>query len=327
MTATVATIAAAAILPMLAVLLCAVLFILLLQYIFPRRAPWWLAALALVGGVGMTLLLLVTWLRFAEPTMDVVMAATTIPAAFQLALTRAALPEEAVKALAALLVLLPFRHRVTPAQAFQVAVIAAAGFALVENHGSSKAFKQYALLIAFGRGLVATTVHGVLAMIFGFFLARYVASGWQRWHLPVIGFLLAVACHAFHDTGLIPMVAEFLKTQSISPETAIAMLPVVVLSFPLTFGLGLWSLRRAIRNAAAGDPIVLDLDHQAVVRRWRRTGTALLIVGSVSLVTAVTAGFLLGEEADDLITPILLVGGFMGGLFVILAGWVVRQKR
>jgi len=39
------------------------------------------------------------------------------------------------------------------------------------------------------------------------------------------------------------------------------------------------------------------------------------------------AGFLLDEEADDLTVPIVLAGGFIGGLFVILAGWVVRQKR
>ena len=321
------TITAAAILPMLAVLLCAMLFILLLQYIFPRRAPWWLAALAFAGGVGATLLLLFTYQRLAEPTMDVVMAATTIPAAFQLALARAALPEEATKALAALLVLLPFWRRVTPAQAFQVAVIAAAGFALVENHGYATHFDQFALLVAFGRGFVATTIHGVLAMMFGFFLARFVASGWQRWHLPVIGFLLAVACHALHDTGLIPMVAEFLKTETISPETALTMLPVVVLSFPLTFGLGLWSLRRAIRNAAADDPIVLEPYHQIVVRRWRWTGTALMVVGSVSTVTAIAAGFLLDETADALTLPIVLASGFIGGVFVILAGWVVRQKR
>jgi hypothetical protein len=304
-----------------------VLFLLLLQYIFPRRAPWWLAALALVSGVGLTLLLLLTFLQLAEPTMDIVMATTTIPAAFHLALTRAALPEEAVKAIAALLVLLPFRHRVTPAQAFQVAVIAASGFALVENHGYAKAFNQYALLIAFGRGFIATTIHGVLAMIFGFFLARFVATGWRRWHLPVIGFLLAVVCHAFHDTGLIPIAAEFLKTKEVDPEVALRMLPVVALSFPLTFGLGLWSLRRAIRNAAADDPLALEPTHQAVVRRWRWTGTALMIAGSVSVITAIAAGFLLGAEADDLTTPILLVGGFLGGLFVILAGWVVRQKR
>ena len=52
-----------------------------------------------------------------------------------------------------------------------------------------------------------------------------------------------------------------------------------------------------------------------------------MIVGSLSAVTAIVAGFLLDEEADDLTVPIVLAGGFIGGLFVILAGWVVRQKR
>ena len=58
------------ILTLLAVLLCAVMFILLLQYLFPRRAPWWLALAALVSGIGATFVLLFAWARLAQPTTD-----------------------------------------------------------------------------------------------------------------------------------------------------------------------------------------------------------------------------------------------------------------
>ncbi|HEY7577497.1 MAG TPA: hypothetical protein VH855_07860, partial [Acetobacteraceae bacterium] len=52
---------------LLAVLLCAGLFVLLFQYLFPRPAPWLLAAAALVAGVLATLALTVILRRFVAP--------------------------------------------------------------------------------------------------------------------------------------------------------------------------------------------------------------------------------------------------------------------
>ena len=69
------------------------------------------------------------------------------------------------------------------------------------------------MLIAFGRGFLATLTHTLLAMIFGAFLMRFVARGWRHWHLPIIGYLVAAGCHALYDAGLLPILAEYLKDQ------------------------------------------------------------------------------------------------------------------
>src|SRR4030095_2042545 len=142
-----------------AVLFCAALFVLLFQYLFPRPAPWPLVGAAVVAGCACTYVLSILLRHLVGTGLDSFDNLSTIPAAFSFAILRVGLPEELTKAVAALLALAPFRRRVTPAQAFQAALYCAVGFAIIENQGYATAFGQHAMLMAFGRGFLATLTH------------------------------------------------------------------------------------------------------------------------------------------------------------------------
>jgi len=316
---------------LVAVLFCAALFILLFQYLFPRPAPWRLAGAALLAGILCTLLLSVMLHRFVETGLSSFDGLTSLSAALPFAIWRIGLPEEAAKSLAALLALIPFWRRATPAQAFQTSLFVAVGFAIVENQGYATAFGQHAMLMAFGRGFLATLTHSLLAMIFGLFLMRFAARGWRDWHLPVIGYLVAAGAHALYDTGMLPILSEFLRTNNVSTPTVVTAAPVVVGGIALVLVGGLWSLRRAIRRAAAEDEISADPRHQAVVRRWRWSGNLLLLLGLVGLVAAIATGIYAespeGGDMADLGAALLIAIGFAATVFAMVLGWVLRQKR
>jgi RsiW-degrading membrane proteinase PrsW (M82 family) len=323
-----------------AVLFCAALFILLFQYLFPRPAPWRLAAAAVVAGCACTYVLSILLRHLVGTGLNSFDNLTTIPAAFSFAILRVGLPEELAKALAALLALAPFWRRVAPAQAFQAALYCAVGFAIVENHGYATAFGQHAMLMAFGRGFLATLTHTLLAMIFGLFLMRFVAHGWRQWHLLLIGYLVAAGAHALYDTGMLPILSEYLKAmrevngisavQAIRVETLVVAVPVMIGGITLVLVTGLWSLRRAIRRAACDDLIVTEARHQAVVRRWRWSGNVVLPLGLLGLATAIAWGvFAEAPQPDkpDLGNALISALGFAGAIFAMILGWVLRQKR
>jgi RsiW-degrading membrane proteinase PrsW (M82 family) len=318
------------ILPLLVGLFCAALFILLFQYLFPRRAPWLLVACALVSGLVVTYILTLILKHSVEPGLTALQQLTSLADAMRFATLRAALPEEATKSIGALLALVPFWRRATPAQAFQAALIAAIGFAIVENRGYAAAFAEYGLLIAFGRGFMASFIHATVAMTFGAFLMRFVAGGWKGWHLILFGYLAASALHALHDAGLMLPASEFLRTGTVTPETVISAAPMIVFGFGALLVCGLWSLRDATRRAAQGDPITEDLRHQAWVRRWRLAGNIVLVLGALCVAGAI-AWIFLGNAAEGdraaMQQGLILVGGIVLGLFALLLGWVLRQKR
>jgi RsiW-degrading membrane proteinase PrsW (M82 family) len=323
-----------------AVLFCAALFVLLFQYLFPRPAPWRLVGAAVVtGGVCTYVLsLILRHLVGAGPaSFDDL---TTIPAAFTFAILRVGLPEELTKSVAVLLALAPFWRRVSPAQAFQAALYSAVGFAIVENQGYATAFGQHALLMAFGRGFLATLTHTLFAMIFGLFLMRFVAHGWRQWHLLVVGYLVAAGAHALYDTGMLPILSEYLKAArearsiktipSVSVDTLIVAVPVMIGGITVVLAAGLWALRRAIRRAACDDLVVTEALHQAAVRRWHRSGTIVLPLGALALVAAIAWGvFAEAPQPDkpDLDNALISTFGFAGGLFTMIVGWVLWQKR
>jgi RsiW-degrading membrane proteinase PrsW (M82 family) len=319
-----------------AVLFCAALFILLFQYLFPRPAPWRLAAAAVVAS-GVCTYLLSVILRYLVGTgLAGFDGLTTIPAAFSFAILRVGLPEEATKVVATLIALAPFWRKVTPAQAFQASLFSAVGFAIVENQGYATAFGQHAMLMAFGRGFLATFTHSLLAMIFGLFLMRFVAHGWRHWHILVIGYLAAAGCHALYDTGLLPILAETLRAMrggdlaNINVEVILGAVPFVIGGIALVLAAGLWSLRRAIRRAACDDLVVTEARHQAMVRRWRLSGTILLPLGFLGLAAAIAWGvFSEAPQPDkpDLGNALISTFGFAGAIFAMILGWVVRQKR
>jgi hypothetical protein len=242
------------------------------------------------------------------------------------------LPEEATKALAALIALLPFWRRVTPAAAFQAALFAAVGFAIVENQGYASAFGEFALLIAFGRGFMATLTHTLLAMIFGGFLMCFAARDWRQWHLLIVGYFVAVLCHSLYDAGLIPILIEYVKTKTVDPATILGAAPVVVGGILLVLIAGLWSLRTAVRRAAADDAIAAEPGHQIMVRRWRWSANALLVLGALGLAGAIAWTMGVAASEADTATPDLQQGlpgaiALCGGVFAIILSWVLRQKR
>lgn len=319
------------ILPALLVgLLCAVFFILLFQYLFPRPAPWRLVACALGAGIVVTYLFTLLLEHFAVPTMAAIQQLKTLSDALRFAALRAALPEEATKGIATLVALLPFWRRATPAQAFQAALIVAVGFAVVENRGYAAAFHGYALLIAIGRGLLATFIHATVAMIFGAFLMRFVAGGWRGWHLPILGYLAASLAHALHDAGLMLPMVEFMTTETVAPDTVLSAIPMVLFGFGLLLVWGLWSLGNATRRAAAGDSLTDDPQHQAIVRNWRRAANVMLVIGALGLAGAIAwlvVAETTGDQADVLRQGLTGAVGVAIGLFLVLLSWVLRQKR
>jgi RsiW-degrading membrane proteinase PrsW (M82 family) len=313
-----------------AVLFCAALFILLFQYLFPRPAPWRLVGTAVVAGCVCTYVLSILLRQFVGAGLNSFDSLTTLPAAFSFAILRVGLPEELTKAVAALLALAPFWRRVSPAQAFQAALFCAVGFAIVENQGYATAFGQHAMLMAFGRGFLATLTHSLLSMIFGLFLMRFVAHGWRQWHLLVIGYLVTAGAHALYDTGMLPILSEFLRTKNVTVPTMLMALPVVLVGIVLVLVAGLWSLRRAIRRAACDDLIVTDARHQAVVRRWRWSGNILLPLGFLGLAAAIAWGVFAEApqpNQPDLGAALISASGFASAIFAMILGWVLRQKR
>ena len=321
---------------LVAVLFCAALFILLFQYLFPRPASWKLVAAAVVAGMVCTFLLSMILRRFVTPGLSSLEALNTLSAALPFAILRVGLPEEGAKALAAMIALAPFWRRASPAEAFQAALFVAVGFAIVENQGYTMAFSEAAILIAFGRGFLATLTHTLLAMIFGAFLMRFAARGWQHWHLPIIGCLAAAGCHALYDAGLLPILAEYLKTKTVDPSTVLTVLPVVIGGIALVLVAGLWSLRNAIRRAACDDMITTEARHRVVVRRWRwsanidagarrrrpprrdwmgRVRRSAAHRRNCRPIRRILRGALIGAI------------GFSAAFFALILSWVLRQKR
>ena len=314
-----------------AVLFCAALFILLFQYLFPRPAPWRLVGAAVIVSIVCTFVLGLILHRLVATGLSGFDGLTTISSALPFAIVRIGLPEEATKSLATLLALAPFWRRATPAQTFQACLFVAVGFAIVENQGYATVAGQHAVLMAFGRGFLATLTHSLLAMIFGLFLMRFAARGWRHWHLPVIGFVVAAGAHALYDTGMLPILSEFIRTRTVSVPTMVMALPVVIGGVALVLVAGLWSLRRAIRRAACDDLITTEARHQAVVRRWRWSGSTALLLGVLGLIAAITWGVFAGSPQTtpepDLGAALATAIGFASAIFAMILGWVLRQKR
>lgn len=350
----------AAIPSFLAILFCASLFVLLYQYLLPRPAPWRLVATALGSGIAFTLALVGIMTYVVTGAHEQFLQITSLADALPIAIFRAGLPEETIKALAAFVAVVMFRRHLSPAAAFQIPLFVAIGFAVVENNGYSDAFPEFRMLIAFGRGFMATFIHSLLAMIQGVILMHMVTprveisdpvsdpdalsaapSGevdWTRWYIPIVALLVAAAVHAFYDWGLLPLTAEFLRTGTVREEAAALPFSVGICGIILLFVAGLWSLKIGTRRAAMWDPIVNDPKHIARVATWRKAGKGLMLVAAVvfvggigCFVMAAVSGIEQGAAAAPSLEAQLLAmfgaGGVAIAIFLTVIGWVVRQKR
>jgi RsiW-degrading membrane proteinase PrsW (M82 family) len=340
-----------------AVLVCAALMVTLYQKLFPWPARWPLVAMALVLGgvltVSLTLLL--------TPTGQRLMEITDLWSALRVVVLTVGLPEEAVKGLAALITLLVFRafgRPATPAEAFQTALFAALGFAVVENALYAKAFAEASLPIAFGRGIIASFIHSLMMMIQGTFLMRFVATGWRRWHLPIIGWLCAAAAHAGFDWGMLKPLTVYLTKSgdALAMQSAIMeAIPVLLVGIPAPFLVGLFLFRRALKQvgdqqlarfyavfddgnatgAAAADPSF----YWQRVKKWRRAGNVLLIIGAVGLVVAVGVAVYVAatgmpapqtpppDLAANMKGSIAVTAAIVASPAMLILGWLLRQKR
>jgi hypothetical protein len=129
---------------------------------------------------------------------------------------------------------------------------------------------------------------------------------------------------------MLPILSEYLRTKNVTVPTMLMALPVVLVGITLVLVAGLWALRRAIRRAACDDLVVIEARHQAVVRRWHLSGHIVLPLGALALLAAIAWGmFAEAPQPDkpDLANALVSTLAFAGGVFTMIAGWVLWQKR
>lgn len=324
------------ILAIVAVLLCAGLLVWFYQALFPRKARWLLIGLAFVLGAGLTGAYAWTLAPGAERLQGI----TDSWSALRMMVLAAGLPEEAVKLAATALALLVFARGLRPAEAFQASLVAALGFAALENVQYARVLHEAAVPVAFGRGIVASFVHSMMGMLQGFFLAGLVRSGWRHWHLPVLGYLVAATAHSLFNWGLVRPLIEYLQTKTINPETVAQSLPIAIPCVLGVIALSILLFCLELRRSGAEDPLSAEPGHRATVARWHRVGDVMIVAGAMGLVGSLAVAYLMsrameGQPPPDLkdVTPeqirasVILTVAMAAAPMVALFGVLVRNKR
>lgn len=337
------------ILAIVAVLFCAALLASFYQALFPRPARWKLIGVAFVLGMAIT----AGYAAFLPPASERLIGIDDAWSALRAMALAAGLPEEGVKLLATLIALALFRRGLTPAEAFQASLVVALGFAALENLQYARALPDAAVPVAFGRGIVASFVHSMMAMFQGTFLAALVRSGWRRWDTVVIGYAIAALAHSLFDWGLVRPLLEYFRNQQIRPATVMEALPIAI---PCVLGVIIASLILFIRELkicgaeyeAAQHAGVFDdaaseswERHLALRRRWRKVGNILFVVGilgfmgSIVAVVMASLGMQGQPQPTDLsqVTPeelhasIVMTVILVFSPMLMLFGILVRQKQ
>ncbi|GAB2176673.1 PrsW family glutamic-type intramembrane protease [Dongia sp. agr-C8] len=295
------------ILAIVAVLACAGLLTGFYQWLFPRPARWLLIGAAFVAGMAIT----AGYAAILPPAEDRLVGIVDAWSALKAMALAAGLPEEAVKLLATMIVLLLFRRGLTPAEAFQAGLVVALGFAALENLQYARALPEAAEWIALGRGIVASFVHGMMAMFMGTFIAAFVRSGWRRWDFILYGYAVAALAHSLFDWGLVRPLLEYFRTEQIQPETVMQALPIAI---PCVLGVVVCALILFVRqlricgreydaaqNAAdLGEAGRQAFErHLALRRRCRKIGDVIIIVGGMGLVASIVALVIAGMQMQD----------------------------
>jgi RsiW-degrading membrane proteinase PrsW (M82 family) len=338
------------ILAIVAVLACAGLLIWFYRALFPRPARWGLIGTAFVAGM----LITAGYAAILPPASERLIGITDAWSALEAMALAAGIPEEAVKLLATMIALVVFRKGLTPAEAFQACLVAALGFAALENLQYARALPEAAEWVALGRGLVASFVHSMMGMFVGTFLAAFIRrGGWRRWDLVAAGYAIAALAHSLFDWGLVRPLLEYFRTQEIKPETVMEALPIaipcvlgVIIGSLILFVRQLWICGReydAAARAAVPDEAQTQAfeRHLARRRRWHKTGDIMIVVGglgffgSIAAIVALSMAMKGEAETPDLsqvspeqlrasvITTVALLFSPMLALFGIL----VRNKR
>lgn len=193
---------------------------------------------------------------FMPGLLAALQSATSLPSMIQLALTYAALPEEAVKigAVVLLLLLLPrwIRNASDPAE---MLLYSALGFAMCESllyvigFAETPQFQDHLIVFALMRGVFGGLLHASLALVAGFGLAGH----WRtpaRWLWVLISYATAVVFHATFDGSLLHLVFQSLgqtAADSAAKDDTSQTAIIFGLCFVLLLILAVLSLRRSRR--------------------------------------------------------------------------------
>lgn len=294
------------ILAIVAVLGCAGLLACFYQWLFPRPARWLLIGAAFVVGMAIT----AGYAAILPPASERLIGIVDAWSALEAMALAAGLPEEAVKLAATMIVLLLFRRKLTPAEAFQAGLVVALGFAALENLQYARALPEAAEWVALGRGIVASFVHGMMAMFMGTFIAAFIRSGWRRWDFILYGYAIAALAHSLFDWGLVRPLLEYFRTNEIKPETVMQALPIAI---PCVLGVIVCAMILFVRQlkicgreydaaqAAETDEAVRRAHerHLALRRRCRKVGDVVIILGGMGFIASIVALVIAGMAMKD----------------------------
>jgi len=201
------------------------LWVLATQHLLSARIKWRVVGLALLLGALSPLPILLAFDLGGvipmpqDPGLDDALAAS---------LGLAAIPEELVKAIAVVTVILLLRHHsvshndIDPATAFRLPILCGLGFAAVENIAYSldvdlasmfSAKFEYPLIVPLARSILASLLHASLGCLMGLFFTRFAVEGRLRWSAAFAGYAAAVIGHAAVNWGLIAAVLILFQSQ------------------------------------------------------------------------------------------------------------------
>lgn len=312
------------------VLLCAGVFALLFQALFPRSARWPVLLFAVAAAVGFAAL-------YASQLSPGRLSGISDPwSALRAMVLAAGLPEEAVKLAATLLTFFVFARSLRPAEAAQASLMVALGFALFENLSFSRLFPEAGMWVVLGRAVFGSFAHSMMGMIQGFFLAGLVRSGWRRLDLVALGYLIAAAAHSLYNWGLVRPMLAYQQDKSVDPETAAEALQIAVPCVLSVVLLSLFLFSLELRRSGGEDPLSANPEHQVKVARWRRVGGRMIGVGVVgivgSLAVLATRGALgmsigAGETPEPVWASALTTVAVQVMPMLTVIGVLVRNKR
>ncbi len=295
------------ILAIVAVLACAGLLTYFYQSLFPRPARWPLIGAAFVLGMAIT----AGYAWILPPASERLIGITDAWSALEAMALAAGIPEEAVKLLATMIVLLLFHRGLTPAEAFQAGLVVALGFAALENLQYARALPEAAEWVALGRGIVASFVHSMMAMFMGTFIAAFIRSGWRRWDFVLYGYAIAALAHSLFDWGLVRPLLEYFRTEQIKPETVMEALPIAI---PCVLGVMITAMILFVRelrlcgreyDAEQRTAIIDEAGtraferHLALRRRWRKAGDVVIVIGGMGFIGSIVALVIAGMAMKD----------------------------
>jgi hypothetical protein len=253
--------------PGLCVLATSLIYAVVVRWLFRRRLDarlGWFAFLATAVFIGLVtggFLASSLGQSLAPVAAAELQKATSFTTVFKLALFYAALPEEATKiGIVVILLLSLSRWRHSRSDPAEMLIYAALGFATSESllyvaaAAELPQFREHLIGFAILRGIFGGLLHGLLAMVAGFFLAWQWQSA-QRWLWLFCAYALAVLLHAAFDSSLLHLVLESIRgaSDNLAEAAGTLLIPfLAIAALLLLLGLtALFASRRLGRKVAS----------------------------------------------------------------------------